>query len=212
MKEAMCFTANIGQKHYHVMGLHKKYGCETRGNENKIMKLHGTTILAVRHKGKVAVAGDGQVTLNNIVVKHKAKKVRRIYNDKIIVGFAGATADALNLSERLEKKLERYNGNLMRSAVELARDWRTDKYLRRLEAIMIAVDEKNMFVISGNGDVIEPDEDVMGIGSGGAGAQAAATALIRHADMDAAGIVKEAMKIASSLCVFTNDVITIEEL
>ena len=194
------------------MGLHKKYGCETRGNENKIMKLHGTTILAVRHKGKVAVAGDGQVTLNNIVVKHKAKKVRRIYNDKIIVGFAGATADALNLSERLEKKLERYNGNLMRSAVELARDWRTDKYLRRLEAIMIAVDEKNMFVISGNGDVIEPDEDVMGIGSGGAGAQAAATALIRHADMDAAGIVKEAMKIAGSLCVFTNDVITIEEL
>lgn len=176
------------------------------------MKLHGTTILAVRHKGKVAVAGDGQVTLNNIVIKHKAKKVRRIYNNKIIVGFAGATADALNLSERLEKKLERYNGNLMRSAVELARDWRTDKYLRRLEAIMIAVDEKNMFVISGNGDVIEPDEDVMGVGSGGAGAQAAATALIRHTDMDAVGIVTEAMKIASSVCVFTNDAITIEEL
>jgi ATP-dependent HslUV protease subunit HslV len=176
------------------------------------MKLHGTTILAVRHKGKVAVAGDGQVTLNNIVIKHKAKKVRRIYNDKIIVGFAGATADALNLSERLEKKLERYNGNLMRSAVELARDWRTDKYLRRLEAIMIAVDEKNMFVISGNGDVIEPDEGVMGIGSGGAGAQAVATALIRHTDMDAVDIVKEAMNIAGSICVFTNDAITIEEL
>lgn len=176
------------------------------------MKLHGTTILAVRHKGKVAVAGDGQITLNNIVIKHKAKKVRRIYNDKIIVGFAGATADALNLSERLEKKLERYNGNLVRSAVELARDWRTDKYLRRLEAIMIAVDDKNMFVISGNGDVIEPDEGVMGIGSGGAGAQAAATALIRHADMDAVRIVTEAMKIAGSICVFTNDVITIEEL
>ena len=187
-------------------------GCETQGNKIKTMKLHGTTILAVRHKGKVAVAGDGQVTLNNIVIKHKAKKVRRIYNDKIIVGFAGATADALNLSERLEKKLERYNGNLMRSAVELARDWRTDKFLRRLEAIMIAVDEKDMFVISGNGDVIEPDEGIMGIGSGGAGAQAAATALIRHADMDAAGIVKEAMKIAGSICVFTNDVITIEEL
>ena len=176
------------------------------------MKLHGTTILAVRHKGKVAVAGDGQVTLNNIIVKHTAKKVRRIYNDKIIVGFAGATADALNLSERLEKKLERYNGNLMRSAVELARDWRTDKYLRRLEAIMIAVDDKNMFVISGNGDVIEPDEGVMGIGSGGAGAQAAATALIRHSDMNAVGIVAEAMKIAGSICVFTNDVVTIEEL
>jgi ATP-dependent HslUV protease subunit HslV len=176
------------------------------------MKLHGTTILAVRHKGKVAVAGDGQVTLNNAVIKHKAKKVRRIYNDKIIVGFAGATADALNLSERLENKLERYNGNLMRSAVELARDWRTDKFLRRLEAIMIAVDEKNMFVISGNGDVIEPDEGVMGIGSGGVGAQAAATALIRHTDMDAVGIVTEAMKIAGTICVFTNDTITIEEL
>jgi ATP-dependent HslUV protease subunit HslV len=176
------------------------------------MKLHGTTILAVRHKGKVAVAGDGQVTLNNVVIKHTAKKVRRIYNDKIIVGFAGATADALNLSERLEKKLERYNGNLMRSAVELARDWRTDKYLRRLEAIMIAVDDKNMFVISGNGDVIEPDEGVMGIGSGGGAAQAAATALIRHSDIDAVGIVTEAMKIAGSICVFTNDVITIEEL
>jgi ATP-dependent HslUV protease subunit HslV len=177
-----------------------------------MMKLHGTTILAVRHKGKVAVAGDGQVTLNNAVIKHKAKKVRRIYNDKIIVGFAGATADALNLSERLENKLERYNGNLMRSAVELARDWRTDKFLRRLEAIMIAVDEKNMFVISGNGDVIEPDEGVMGIGSGGVGAQAAATALIRHTDMDAVGIVTEAMKIAGTICVFTNDAITIEEL
>jgi ATP-dependent HslUV protease subunit HslV len=176
------------------------------------MKLHGTTILAVRHKGKVAVAGDGQVTLSNVVIKHKAKKVRRIYNDKIIVGFAGATADALNLSERLEKKLERYNGNLMRSAVELARDWRTDKYLRRLEAIMIAVDEKNMFVISGNGDVIEPDEGVMGIGSGGPGAHAAATALMRHTDMDAAGIVTEAMKITGSICVFTNDAVTVEEL
>jgi len=180
--------------------------------KNKTMKFHGTTILAVRHKGKAAVAGDGQVTLNNTVIKHKAKKVRRIYNDRIIVGFAGATADALNLSERLEKKLERYNGNLTRSAVELARDWRTDKYLRRLEAIMIAVDDKNMFLISGNGDVIEPDEGLMGVGSGGVGAQAAAKAMLRNTDMDAVEIVKEAMKIASSLCVFTNDTITIEEL
>jgi ATP-dependent HslUV protease, peptidase subunit HslV len=176
------------------------------------MKFHGTTILAVRRNGKVAVAGDGQVTLNNIVIKHTAKKVRRIYNDKIIVGFAGATADALNLSEQLEKKLERYNGNLMRSAVELARDWRTDKYLRRLEAIMIAVDEKNMFLISGNGDVIEPDEGVMGIGSGGSAAQAAATALMKHSDMNAVEIVAEAMKIAGAICVFTNDSVTIEEL
>jgi len=178
----------------------------------KTMKFHGTTILAVRRNGKIAVAGDGQVTLNNIVIKHTAKKVRRIYNDKIIVGFAGATADALNLSEKLEKKLERYNGNLTRSAVELARDWRTDKYLRRLEAIMIAVDEKNMFVISGSGDVIEPDEGIMGIGSGGSAAQAAATALIRHSDMNAADIVAEAMKIAGAICVFTNDAVTIEEL
>lgn len=176
------------------------------------MKFHGTTILAVRHNGKLAVAGDGQVTLNNTVIKHHAKKVRRIYNDKIIVGFAGATADALNLSERLEAKLDRYNGNLTRSAVELARDWRTDKYLRRLEAIMIAADESRMFLISGNGDVIEPDENIMGIGSGGVGAQAAATALIRHTDMDAKSIVEEAMKIAGSICVFTNDYLTIEEL
>ncbi len=176
------------------------------------MKFHGTTILAVRHKGKLAVAGDGQVTLNNTVIKHHARKVRRIYNDKIIVGFAGASADALNLSERLEAKLERYNGNLTRSAVELARDWRTDKYLRRLEAVMIAVDETGMFLVSGSGDVIEPDEDVMGIGSGGVGAQAAAIALIRHADLDASGIVEEAMKIAASICVFTNDFVTIEEM
>jgi len=180
--------------------------------DNIKMRLHGTTILAVRHKGKVAVAGDGQVTLDNNIIKHKAKKVRRIYNDKIIVGFAGATADALNLSERLETKLERYNGNLTRSAVELARDWRTDKYLRRLEAIMIAVDEANMFLISGSGDVIEPEEGVIGIGSGGVGAQAAAMALIRHADLDAGKIVKEAMQIAGSICVFTNEDVTIEEL
>ncbi|MEA3435785.1 MAG: ATP-dependent protease subunit HslV [Thermodesulfobacteriota bacterium] len=176
------------------------------------MKFHGTTILAVRHKGKAAVAGDGQVTMNNNIIKHKAKKVRRIYNDKIIVGFAGATADALNLSERLEAKLERYNGNLTRSAVELARDWRTDKYLRRLEAIMIAMDEDKIYLISGNGDVIEPDEGIIGIGSGGVSAQAAASALIKHTDMDARSIVQEAMKIAASICVFTNTDVTIEEM
>ncbi len=176
------------------------------------MKFHGTTILAVRHKDKLAVAGDGQVTLNNNIIKHHAKKVRKIYNDKIIVGFAGATADALNLSERLEAKLERYNGNLTRSAVELAKDWRTDKYLRHLEAIMIASDEDRMFLISGKGDVIEPDEGIMGIGSGGVSAQAVAIALIRHTDMDARAIVEEAMRIAGSICVFTNDSITIEEL
>ena len=174
------------------------------------MILHGTTILAVRHGGKVAVAGDGQVTLGDSIVKHRAKKVRRIYNDRIIVGFAGATADALNLSERLEKKLEQYNGNLTRSAVELARDWRTDKYLRRLDAMMVAVDVGRMFLISGNGDVIEPDEGIIAIGSGGVAAQAAATALLRHADMDARGVVDAAMQIAGTICVFTNDSVTTE--
>jgi ATP-dependent HslUV protease subunit HslV len=176
------------------------------------MKLHGTTILAVRHKGKVAVGGDGQVTLKDTVIKHHAKKVRKIYQEKIIVGFAGATADALNLSERLEQKLERYNGNLTRAAVELARDWRTDKYLRRLEALMIAVDEESMYLISGNGDVIEPDESVIGIGSGGVGAQAAAVALIKHSDLNARGIVEAGMQIAASICIYTNDKITVAEL
>ncbi|MGD2186592.1 MAG: ATP-dependent protease subunit HslV [Desulfobacterales bacterium] len=176
------------------------------------MKLRSTTILAVRHKGNAAVAGDGQITLNNTIIKHRAKKVRKIYQEKIIVGFAGATADALNLSERLEQKLERYNGNLTRAAVELARDWRTDKYLRRLEALMIAVDEKQMYLISGNGDVIEPDEAIIGIGSGGVGAQAAATALIRHTELSAREIVEGAMKIAASVCAYTNDKIIIEEL
>jgi ATP-dependent HslUV protease, peptidase subunit HslV len=176
------------------------------------MNIHGTTILAVRHRGQAAVAGDGQVTLDKIVVKHHARKVRRIYNDKIVVGFAGATADAMNLSERLEEKLERYNGNLTRSAVELARDWRTDKYLRRLEAIMVAVDEESIYLISGNGDVIEPDEGIVAIGSGGVAAQAAAKALIENSDLDARRIVEKAMKIAASICIYTNDTITIEEL
>jgi ATP-dependent HslUV protease subunit HslV len=176
------------------------------------MNMHGTTILAVRHKGKVAVAGDGQITLNNTIIKQRAKKVRKIYQEKIIVGFAGATADALNLSERLEQKLERYNGNLTRAAVELARDWRTDKYLRRLEALMIAVDEEKMYLISGNGDVIEPDEEIIGIGSGGVGAQAAAAALIQHTELSARRIVEDAMKIAASVCVYTNDKIIIEEI
>ena len=177
-----------------------------------MIQIRSTTILAVRHKGSVAVAGDGQVTLESSVIKHHAKKVRKIYKDRIIVGFAGATADALNLSERLEKKLEQYNGNLTRAAVELARDWRTDKYLRRLEAIMIAVDDANMYLLSGNGDVIEPDEGVIGIGSGGQIAQAAAVALIKHSELEARSVVEAAMQIAGSICVYTNDAITIEEI
>ena len=175
-------------------------------------QMHGTTILAVSRKGKLAMAGDGQVSMNNIVIKHKARKVRKIHDDKIIVGFAGVTADAMNLSERLGEKLNRYNGNLERAAVELAKDWRTDKYLRRLDAIMIAADKKHIFLISGSGDVIEPDEGFVGIGSGGVGAQAAAAALLAHTDMDAVSIVKEAMHIIGSICIYTNDQLTIEEL
>ena len=175
-------------------------------------RMRGTTILALRYGGKVVLAGDGQVTLNNTVIKHHARKVRRIYNDRIIVGFAGATADAMTLSERLEGKLERYNGNLTRSVVELAKDWRTDKYLHRLEALMLAADQEKLFLISGSGDVIEPDQGVIAIGSGAVGAQAAATALMQHTQMDALQIAEVALQIASSLCVFTNQQLTIEEL
>jgi ATP-dependent HslUV protease subunit HslV len=176
------------------------------------MKTRGTTILAIRHKGHTVVAGDGQVTLQSSIIKHHARKVRRIYNDKIIAGFAGTAADALNLSEQLEAKLERYNGNLMRAAVELARDWRTDKYLRRLEAVMIAVDDSRMFLISGNGDVIEPDDGLIGIGSGGVAAQAAAAALVNNTELEARRIAEAAMAIAASLCIYTNQQITVEEL
>ncbi len=176
------------------------------------MVCHGTTILALRHRGRTAVAGDGQVTMNASVVKHRARKVRRIYNDAIIVGFAGATADALSLTERLQEKLERFNGNLTRAAAELARDWRTDKALRRLEAVMVAADGERMYLLSGNGDVIEPDEAVIGIGSGGSAAQAAAVALMRHTDLDAGRIAEEALRIAAGICVYTNDVITVEEI
>lgn len=176
------------------------------------LDFRGTTILAVRKDGKTAIAGDGQVTLGNTVVKHTAQKVRKIYHDKIVVGFAGATADALNLFDKFEGKLEQYNGNLTRAAVELARDWRTDKYLRKLEAMMIAVDDQRMFLISGNGDIIEPDEGVIGIGSGGAFAQAAATGLIRHSDLDASAIAKAAMDVAASICIYTNQVVTLHEI
>lgn len=173
---------------------------------------HGTTILALRKDGRVVVAGDGQVTLGNIVTKHRARKVRRIFNDQIITGFAGATADALTLSEKLEKKLERYNGNLTRACVELARDWRTDKYLRRLEAMMIAADKENTYLLSGNGDVIEPDDGVISIGSGSTSAQSAAVALGENTDLSPRKIVEKAMKIAGDLCIYTNHHITIEEI
>jgi len=173
---------------------------------------HGTTILALRHNGTVVVAGDGQVTLGTTITKHRAKKVRRIYNDTIIVGFAGATADALHLTEKLEQKLEQFNGNLTRSSVELAREWRTDKYLRRLEAMMIAADKTNTYLLSGNGDVIEPDDEVISIGSGSTSAQAAAAAMVKHTSLAPRKIVEEAMNIAASLCIYTNNNLTIEEI
>lgn len=175
-------------------------------------KIRATTILAVRKDGKAVMAGDGQVSLGETVVKHKAKKLRFMYKERILVGFAGAAADAFNLFERLEGKLEKYNGQLARAAVELAKDWRTDRILRRLEALLLAMDKEHTLIISGTGDVIEPDEDVAAIGSGGAYAVAAARALLEHSDLDAASIAREAMKITASICIYTNDEIEIHEI
>ena len=174
--------------------------------------LHGTTILAVHQDGKTALAGDGQVTLSNTVLKHKAKKIRRLYQDKILAGFSGATADAFTLFEKFEKKLEQYNGNITRAAVELAKDWRTDKILRRLEALLLIADKDHLFIISGNGDVIEPDDMVAAIGSGGPFAQAAAKALLDHTNLSAVEIAQAAMKIAANICIYTNEQIIVEEL
>lgn len=183
------------------------------GEGTEIMaRMRGTTILAVRHKGKVTVAGDGQVTLDITVMKHGARKVRRLYHDEVIVGFAGTTADAFTLFERFDSKLEQYNGNLLRAAVELTKDWRTDRVLRHLEALMIAVSREHFLIISGNGDVIESDDDVMAIGSGGPYALAAARAMVRYSDLPATDIAREAVKIASEICIYTNDHITVEEL
>jgi len=176
------------------------------------MNIRGTTIVAVRHKGKVTVAGDGQVTLDTTIMKHGARKVRRLYNNKVIVGFAGATADAFTLFDRFDQKLEQHSGNLLRAAVELTKDWRTDRILRHLEALMIAVSKKHFLIISGNGDVIESDDDVMAIGSGGPYALAAARALMKYSDLSATEIASEAMKIASDICIYTNDKVTVEEL
>jgi ATP-dependent HslUV protease subunit HslV len=176
------------------------------------MKIRGTTILAVKHRGKVTVAGDGQVTLDTTVMKHGARKVRRLYHDQVVVGFAGATADAFTLFDRFDQKLEQYKGNLLRAAVELTKDWRTDRVLRHLEALMIAVSRDSFLIISGNGDVIESDDNVMAIGSGGPFALAAARALVRYSDLTATEIARESLRIASEICIFTNDRITVEEL
>ncbi|AEH22316.1 ATP-dependent protease hslV [Thermodesulfobacterium geofontis OPF15] len=172
----------------------------------------GTTVIAVKRDGKVAMAGDGQVTLGNTIIKHKAKKIRKLYKGKVLAGFAGATADALTLFERLEKKLEAYSGQLLRAAVELAKDWRTDKALRRLEAFLIACDSEHMLIISGAGDVVEPDEDVVAIGSGGPMALAAAKALLRHTNFSAKEIAEISIKIAGEICIYTNSEIIVEEL
>ena len=174
--------------------------------------IRSTTILAIRHRGEVVVAGDGQVSLGATIIKHQAKKVRRLYHDQVITGFAGSTADAFTLYDRLEQKLEQYNGNLMRSAVELAKDWRTDKMLRRLEARRIAVDAKHSLLLSGTGDVIEADDGILAIGSGGPYAQAAARALIDHSALDAAAIARTALEIAGSICVYTNTNIVVEKI
>lgn len=175
-------------------------------------RVRSTTILAVRRNNHVAVAGDGQVTFDKTIMKSRARKVRRLYNEKIIAGFAGSTADAFTLFTRFEAKLEQYHGQLQRSAVELGKEWRTDKYLRHLEALLIVADENTSLILSGGGDVIEPDDGVVAIGSGGPYATAAARALLRHTELSAREVVQEAMKIAAEICIYTNSDLIIEEL
>ena len=173
---------------------------------------YGTTVLSVRHDGRTVMAGDGQVTLGNTVVKQSARKIRRLYNDQILAGFAGSAADSFALFSRFESKLEQYRGNLERSVVELAKDWRTDRVLRRLEAMLLVADQSATFLLSGNGDLIEPDDGIVAIGSGGSYALAAAKALTAHTDLDARAIAEKAMQIAAGICIYTNASVTIEEL
>ena len=177
-----------------------------------MQELHGTTILSIRRHGRVAVGGDGQVSLGNTVLKGNARKVRRLYKDQVLAGFAGATADAFTLFERFEAKLEKHQGHLVRSAVELAKDWRTDRMLRRLEAMLCVADAKASLILSGNGDVVEPEDGLMAIGSGGSYALAAARALLNNTDLGARDIVEQGLSIAADICVFTNHNRTIEEL
>jgi ATP-dependent HslUV protease subunit HslV len=174
--------------------------------------LHATTVLAVRHGGGAVMASDGQVTFGDTVVKQSARKIRRLYNDRILAGFAGSAADSFALFSRFESKLEQYRGNLERSAVELAKDWRTDRILRRLEAMLIVMDHHSTYLLSGNGDLIEPDDGIVAIGSGGAYALAAAKALARHTVLDARTIAEQAMQIAAAICIYTNDTLTVEVL
>ena len=186
---------------------------DAHDNRHGLTQWHSTTIIGVKRGDETVIAGDGQVSMGNTVMKPNAKKVRRIgEGGKVVAGFAGATADAFTLFERLERKLEQHNGQLLRAAVELTKDWRTDKLLRRLEAMLIVADKDQSFLISGNGDVIEPDDGILAIGSGGMFAQSAAKALIKHSNLNAREIVEEAMDIAQSVCVYTNSNLTIEEL
>lgn len=185
---------------------------KNNANHNQPMQIRSTTVLSVRREGKVVVAADGQVTLGSTVMKANARKVRRLHNEKILAGFAGSTADAFSLFARFEAKLEQYHGQLNRAAVELAKDWRTDKYLRHLEALLLVADEKNSLVISGTGDLIEPDDGIVAIGSGGPYALAAARALMNHTTLSAREIATEAMKIAGQICIYTNNNVIIEEL
>jgi ATP-dependent HslUV protease, peptidase subunit HslV len=175
-------------------------------------KIRSTTVICVRREGKVVMAGDGQVTLGQEILKSTAKKLRRLYNDKVLAGFAGSTADAFSLFTRFESKLEQFNGNLSRSVVELAKEWRTDRVLRHLEALLLVADVENMYIVSGNGDVVEPDEGVAAIGSGGPFAVSAATALLRNTKMSARHIAEQAMQIAGKICIYTNENFTFEEL
>ena len=175
-------------------------------------RMRSTTILCVRRDGRLAMGGDGQVTMGENIVKQRARKIRRLFNEKVLAGFAGSTADALSLFSRFEQKLEEYHGNLSRAVVELAKDWRTDRALRHLEALLLVADEKSTYLVSGNGDVIEPDDGIVAIGSGGPFALAAARALAKHTTMTAKEIVEEAMRLAGQICIFTNDQVTIEEL
>jgi ATP-dependent HslUV protease subunit HslV len=174
--------------------------------------VHATTILAVRHGDRAVMAGDGQVTFGQTIVKQSARKIRRLYNDQILAGFAGSAADSFALFSRFEAKLEQYRGNFNRAAVELAKEWRMDRALRRLEAMLVVLDKSSTFLLSGTGDLIEPDDGIIGIGSGGAFAQAAAKALARHSNLDARAIAEQAMKIAAEICVYTNTSISVEEL
>jgi ATP-dependent HslUV protease subunit HslV len=174
--------------------------------------VHATTVVCVRHRGRVAMAGDGQVSLGQTIVKHTARKVRRVHHDRVLAGFAGTAADAFTLFERFEARLEEYRGNLRRAAVELAKEWRSDRVLRRLEALLAVADPDASFLVSGTGEVIEPDDGLIGIGSGGPYALAAARALVLHSTLDAKAIAVEAMRVAAGICVYTNDEITVEEL